>query len=447
MDEETIERLVDRYRQSLQARARSGKPIKTIDDIEDAALDLRQQAGEAVAEELALERERAKVKQPDQGKIECRCGGTARFKGLRTRSVVTLAGLVSVRRPYFYCRRCDAGVCPLDADLGLDAGAYTRRVQQQVSRLCTMGPYSTAVSIFEDLCRVHVSASHAQAMVEQADVFAQEILAQRLAAATASDEARLSRESAVTKTAGSRLYIEMDGVQTPLVEGYNEMKIGVCFGVSPKGNVGPKSYVSLLGHSWEFAPHLYALALENGVEQAERAVVLGDGAAWIWKLAEEQFPEAIQILDIWHVLDRLAKVARLAFGENDTTAVKEWLGNRREELLISQSDAVCSALRALAGRFPHCEAATQTELGYLKNNQSRMDYARYLAEKLFIGSGAAESGCKRIVTQRLKGAGMRWARAGADAMARLRCFALSLLWSQITSLWDASPLRLRLTPA
>ena len=303
MDDETIERIVDRFRKSLQKHAASGERIRTIDEIEAAALSLRDEAGEAVAEELAESSLTDEEKDLGKNKAECRCGRVARFKGVRSHTAVTMTGTVRFDRRYYYCRRCDAGFCPADIHLGLNRGAYTDRVQQQTSRLCTLAPYNVAVDLFRDLCGVRVSISHAQRMVDQAGVIASQVLADRLRSAQEADRIRLmiwagDLPAPPRKVGANHLYIEMDGVQTPLVGGWNEMKVGVCFSVSEKGVRSDKRYVSHLGSVHEFAPHLYALAIEAGMETAKNIVVLGDGAQWIWNLADEQFPGAIQILDL-----------------------------------------------------------------------------------------------------------------------------------------------------
>jgi hypothetical protein len=444
MDDEAIERIVDRVRVSLKKRAASGESIRTINEIEAAALSLRDAVGEAVAEELGSESVRVEEKNSGENKAECRCGRFARFKGVRSHTAVTMIGVVLFRRRYFYCRHCDAGFCPADQRLGITRGAYTDRVQQQTSRLCTLAPYNVAVGILKDLCGVSVSISHAQRMVERADLFASSVLADRLQAANEADRVRLKIWSgdvpAPPKKAGAaQLYIEMDGVQTPLVRSWNEMKVGVCFSVSGKGIRSPKRYVSHLGSAHEFAPQLYALAIEAGLETARDVIVIGDGAQWIWNLADEQFPKSNQILDLWHVVDRLGKVARCAFGDNDTARVTQWLQERKEELLASQLHAVERALRRLAQGYPACKEAVRIEIGYHSNNADRMDYACFIDQGWHIGSGVAESACKRVVTQRLKGAGMHWVHTGAAAMAKLRCLALSLQWDELTKRWNASP--------
>ena len=440
MDDETIERIVDRFRKSLKKRAAQGGRIRTIDEIEAAALSLREEAGEAIAEELKDSSLTDEEKNLGKNKVECRCGRSARFKGVRSHTAVTMAGSIRFDRRYFYCRRCDSGFCPVDGRLGIGRGTYTDSVQQQAVRICTLAPYNVAVDLFKDLCGVSVSISHAQRMVEHAEKIAALLMADRLKATDESDRVRLAVWSgelpAPPRPSGAEcFYIEMDGVQTPLVRSWNEMKVGVCFSVSG-GVQGRKTHVSHLGGTHEFAPHLYALAIKEGLDSAKATVVLGDGASWIWNLAADQFPKAIQILDLWHVLDRLGKVARSAFGEENTALVKQWLHERKAELLSSRLADVKTAIQSLARKHPACAELAKADMGYHKNNASRMDYAKYLNLGLYIGSGVAESACKRVVTQRLKGAGMRWSSVAAQAMAKLRCLALSLQWSELTKCWN-----------
>jgi hypothetical protein len=445
MDEETIDRILARFRDRLLKESASGKKIVTIDEIEAAALRLRESAGELISEELSSHSLTTEEEHACENKTECRCGRVARFKGVRTHTCVSMASVVRFRRRYFYCRRCNAGFCPVDERLGITRSAYTNRVQQEASRLCTMAPYSVAVGLFHDLCGVRVSVSHAQWMVERADVFASAVLSDRLEASEEADRSRLNAwpddiAAARRKARMPNLYVEMDGVQTPMVRSWNEMKVGVCFSVSKKGSRSDKRYVSHLGSARDFAPHLYALAVEMGLDAAERIVVLGDGAPWIWNLAEEQFPGALQILDVWHALDRLGNVARCAFAQEDTSGIKQWLDQRKEELLASRLADVRKAVSRLSQVNPACNKAVRSEMGYLKNNASRMDYAQYISQGLHIGSGVAESACKRVVTQRLKGAGMRWANAGAAAMARLRCLSLSNEWHKLINQWKKQAL-------
>ena len=63
--------------------------------------------------------------------------------------------------------------------------------------------------------------------------------------------------------------------------------------------------------------------------------------------------------------------------------------------------------------------------GYLNNNSTRIDYKSYLKQGLMIGSGVVESSNRRVVTQRLKQAGMHWSKMGAEGVMALRAAYLS----------------------
>ena len=54
-----------------------------------------------------------------------------------------------------------------------------------------------------------------------------------------------------------------------------------------------------------FAQRVCREAERRRFADADRRVILGDGAPWIWALADECFPDAIQIVDIFHAKSHL----------------------------------------------------------------------------------------------------------------------------------------------
>jgi hypothetical protein len=225
-------------------------------------------------------------------------------------------------------------------------------------------------------------------------------------------------------------------VMTPTLEGYRETKVGVAVAYGD-GKQLSKQYTSHLGDSERFSEDWYALARRNGVSNAKQTVILGDGSRWIWNQGDFHFPGATQILDIWHALDRLCALARNAFGEG-TRAGADWIAERLAEMKESRIADVMGAIRKLATQFPKVRENAKEELTYVRNNQFRMDYARYIKLGLWIGSGTVESACKQVVTQRLKGAGMRWKEQNAQTISRLRCLILGGEWAQFKNCWNPS---------
>ncbi len=253
------------------------------------------------------------------------------------------------------------------------------------------------------------------------------------------DERRESALSGETQSAlaPAVLYLEGDGVLTPTVGGYRETKVGVALAANDFGETVSAGYTSLLGGCEDFGEDWLGLACRYGLELARAVVVLGDGVKWLWNQAEMHFPTAVQILDLWHAMEHLGGLARAAFGEGAAEG-RGWLSKRLEELKSSRLADTLAAMRALARDMSLLSEAVRAEAEYFSDNAKRMDYARYLRLGYKIGSGAVESACKRLVSFRLKGPGMRWKPVTAQAITRLRCLFYSDEWNVFAKRWQTA---------
>jgi hypothetical protein len=162
-----------------------------------------------------------------------------------------------------------------------------------------------------------------------------------------------------------------------------------------------------------------AEGIRRGADHVRQLTILGDGAAWIWGIAADKFPEATQIVDLFHAREHLNSLARsLEFMLLD--GKDQWLAARLEDLDHGDIDGIEAAVRKYPLEGVKKDEA-EKELGYFLNNAPRMRYRWFRSRGLFVGSGVVESGCKAVIGQRLKMSGMRWTVAGADAIATLRC--------------------------
>jgi hypothetical protein len=161
-------------------------------------------------------------------------------------------------------------------------------------------------------------------------------------------------------------------------------------------------------------------AERRGFERAGRRVVLGDGALWIWNIADEQFPGAIQIADLYHAKEHLWDVAKSIYGAGSDLGT-QWAKRRRDELDDGSIDAILVALRVHAQTNDEARKCVD----YVTRNRHRMAYPNFRAQGLCVGSGVVEAGCKTAIAVRCKRAGMHWTVAGADAIIALRCCMLS----------------------
>ena len=168
-----------------------------------------------------------------------------------------------------------------------------------------------------------------------------------------------------------------------------------------------------------FAQRVRRETQRRGFDRAQRRVVLGDGAAWIWNMSAELFPDAIQVVDIFHAKGHLFEAARAIYGAG-TDLADQWGKQRRDELDQGRIDAILTAL----AEHPACEEA-RTCSRYITNNRQRMDYPRFRAMGLCITTGVVEGACKHVVATRFKRGGMHWTVNGANAILALRCAILS----------------------
>lgn len=248
-----------------------------------------------------------------------------------------------------------------------------------------------------------------------------------------------------------KLYLAYDGTGVPVVrretEGRRgkqeggqaksrEAKLGCVFTQTRVNDEGQPvrdedstSYVGAIETAEEFGPRIYTEAVRRGLYQAKLVVVLADGSPWIWGIADEHFPEAIQIVDLYHAREHLASVAKLVYGPTPSEA-KQWVATRYQELDAGKVETVIGALRRLKPRDQPAEHAIAKEIHYFQSNAERMRYDEFRRQGLFVGSGVIEAGCKTIVGLRLKQSGMKWTVRGANAIIALRCLDLSGRWEE-----------------
>ena len=152
------------------------------------------------------------------------------------------------------------------------------------------------------------------------------------------------------------------------------------------------------------------------------------------ELGQVALSHAVQIVNWYHAADRLERVARATFSAlSDRTP---WLEQVTADLWAGRVTLVIQACEHLAS---HCEEARQA-VTYFTNNAARMKYDQYRNAGYLIGSGTVESGCKQIVTQRLKKPGAQWDVEGAVQTAKARAAWLRGEWDAVCAQRAALPL-------
>jgi hypothetical protein len=227
-----------------------------------------------------------------------------------------------------------------------------------------------------------------------------------------------------------------DGAMSHVDGAWHEVRVGRVH--SKAGAVDLKSSIARLCDVEEFGDQLLTRALALGYGKATVRAFIADGAPWLWNLVEKRFTKAIQILDFYHVCEHVCFCANTFFGEGSDEATR-WAWHMKGLLRAGLVDESLREIAALRPGRSHDKAEAKRLLrGYLENNRQRMDYPRYEALGLPIGSGEVEAQCKTLVQARCKQSGMRWGRRGIEAILRVRCGLQDGRFERAFERWNGS---------
>jgi hypothetical protein len=363
-----------------------------------------------------------------------RCQGTAGYHGDRERALVGLAGAVTYRRAYYYCRRCGRGLAPFDEQAGVGARALSpaaERLAALAGGVCD--GFERAAELLQEMAGVRLSESTVERATEDAG---RRIAAHLGAGALFGEAVEWGWHADLRGRSVAYFTIDATGTRQQGPGGARaEGRMAYVAGVynprpawlRPPGQGPPRlqaRYVSGLYALHEMGPLVRRLAAQVGMEKADLWVVLTDGGAGLEEFARVNFnrAELVVILDFYHAASYLGELARALHPGDEAKASeqgKAWCGLLKEE----GGAATLAVLREWP--WPARQPAALREQRarveeYFANNLHRMDYPEYQAEGWQIGSGVVESACKTVVGQRLKGAGMRWGADGAHALCHVR---------------------------
>jgi len=390
---------------------------------------------------------------PAPGKEErtlaCACGQQAHYHGLRSKAVLTALGLVEVSRPYYLCAHCGRGQFPVDIELDIENTEFSPGVRRMQAMVGQEAPFDDGREQMKILAGLEVTTKSVERTAEAigADIAQRE---------KAEIQKALQLDLPVIVGEPIRIvYVQMDGTGIPVVkketagrqgkaEGQpahtRECKLGCVFTQTTWDKQGyairdPDSttYTGAIETAEEFGRRIYAEASRRGWSRALLKVVMGDGAEWIWNIAELHFPGAIQILDLYHARQHLWEVARKLY-PNDQVKQKAWMKMHQKLLDRGKIEKLVDALRAIKSDNAEIEEKVRTEADYFERNRERMRYPKFRRQHLFVGSGVIEAGCKTVIAARLKRSGMFWTVRGANAIVALRCCQLN---SEFENYWEA----------
>jgi hypothetical protein len=345
---------------------------------------------------------------------------------------MTALGPVRLCRSYAHCPACEQGAFPADRLLGL-GDWLTPRALQMACRAGVADPFRKAEALLSELAGWSVDADTLRRRCHE-----------QAARAAGTRAGRTGLPEAFAQAAGDHeLHIDAGKVNT-VEDQWRDVKVAVLArrergepcdsaGLDERDLPQPsaRSVVAAIEGRAEFGPRVEAEALRLRVPLSAGLSVLGDGAEWVWNLAEDHFHGAAQVLDVWHGVENVAEAGRAALGGGQE--FQAWLGRAKGQLVGDGYAGACEALgslTAVAGASPPACAAVAEALNYFAGHQGRLGYAARLRRGQSVGSGLVEGSIKQLVNLRMKRTGARWRVAGVGPFVEFVALADSPEWDE-----------------
>jgi hypothetical protein len=378
----------------------------------------------------------------------CCCGTRMQSRGREPKRIRTILGEIEFRRSRYVCPACGASRFPGDEALDVAGTGFSPGLRRLMARAGSRDTFKQGREDLREYAGVEVDAKDVERVAEQTG--------KEIAAWEERERAKVVKAFPSLKPPAEipLLYASYDGTGVPMVpwevagrkgkqaDGSaktREAKLGCVFtqtGVDEKGwpvrDEAGTSFVGAIEGCERFGERMHGEAVRRGLARAEKVVVIGDGAKWIWELAALHFPGAVEIVDLYHARQHLHQVCglvNLRAGETVAKLEIRW----RTALDEGKVEKILAEAEARLARSGARRKAAKTELGYFRTNAARMGYAKFRDQDLFVGSGVVEAGCKTVIGKRLKQSGMEWTVLGANAILALRCCQVS---GRIEEFWE-----------
>lgn len=383
------------------------------------------------------------------GRVLCRCGTRMESQGLREKELLTILGPVPYSRSMFRCPLCQATRYPGDESLDVMETTRSPGLRRMMARAGSNSTFKVGQEDLKVYAGIEVSAKDIERVAEG--------IGQQMEFWSSQEREEILKQDQPHRSDKSLplLYISYDGTGVPMTPGElrgrrgkqadgsaktREAKIGCVFTQTttdakgfPVRDPGSTSFVGAIESAEDFGWRIDAEAMRRGLTQAQRVVVLGDGAEWVKNLAQMHFPEATLIIDLYHARQHVSELCKALFAIDEKKIgqqrIRWWtdLDDGKVEKIIHQAQQQLP-------RDPEAKKKSEREIHYLQKNKEYMRYAMFRSQGLFVGSGVVEAGCKTLIGQRLKQSGMEWSVRGANAIISLRCIIRS---NRFEDYWEA----------
>ena len=340
-------------------------------------------------------------------------------------------------------------VCPLDCILQVDKLPFKITVKMMAAiakEAIRASSYDRAASVIKEHYKVDINTATVRLVTDYVGAVVYDDDNRKATEAKAALSIPFDRRRKRRRKTNDTLFLEMDGsmVNTRVKNNgtsWAECKIGLAFHSKDRlvwrneageirSQILKKRIVGYIGNYNIFKYHLLAIARDYSYQCCSQIVVISDGAPWIQKVVEELFPDAVHILDLYHVKEHVYNFGKWI--NKDETRAAEWISKINNMIEESQTKEVLEILEPY--KDVKCPVNVLNLYTYIDNHKYCMDYKAYRKANIYVGSGAIESANKYTMQNRMKLQGMRWNPNTAQGVLSLKSRLESDRWYEIEPL-------------
>lgn len=363
-----------------------------------------------------------------------KCGKVNKKRRGNLKEMVTMHGPSVLKRPWFYCVDCFYGYSPLDKVLEISRKKYQFDIQKKSVKTSAEVPFSRGSEIFEDLTGHSVSDHFLHNTFEEvgAEAYLEDVVPR-------SEEIRRRIEEFSGDAWRPVLVVASDGAHLPTRpkakrdekrgKGYWQEAKGFRIYLLSKDRIVHLASWHQIQNEEQFGKDL-ALVASRIPQDLVRIALLGDGADWLWKHMTACFPKGRQVLDYYHCVEHIYKVAKVQYGEKSRQGL-EWVESTICRLFFAEVSNVIGGLRRMEPKNSEAKEEIRKLIGYLDKNRKRIHYHGDRVGGYPIGSGGIESANKFICHTRMKRSGAWWVTETGNEMLRIRCAIYNGTYDQI----------------
>ena len=383
----------------------------------------------------------------DHRNIPCACGHQARYRELRSKPILTAVGNVEISRPYYLCPHCHNGQFPADIELDIENTAFSPGVRRMQALVGQDAPFDHGRQQIKLLADLEVTTKSVERTAE--------VIGEAIAVGER-QEIQRAKQLDLPMVVGNPVpvvYVQIDATGVPVVKKetvgrqgkdghparHRDAKLGCVFTQTTWDKEGyairdpdTTTYVCAIEIAEEFGKRTYLEAWKRGWSRAAIKVVIGDGAEWIWNIADLHFPGAIQIVDLYHARQHLWDLARKLYLQE--AEQRRWMMIHQDMLDKGDIENLVPAIRSIDSSNPELAETIRNTANYFETHAERMRYPEFRRQHLFVGSGVIEAGCKTVIGSRCKQSGMFWTVRAANAILALRCCHIN---GRFEDYWEA----------